>query len=463
MVNPLLFSFRKVTMKSYIIHPFHHNGRYFLLDTESGAVHVVEEVIYHMVPFFEEGDREKAWEALKNRYDEALLNEAWDELEALKEAGLLMAPKETQDFVYNPENIIKAMCLHVAHDCNLRCTYCFASQGDFQGTRELMDLETGKKALRFLAENSGNRHHLEVDFFGGEPLMNWDVVKELVHYGRSIEGEYGKKFRFTVTTNGLLLDDEKNDFINEHMDNVVLSLDGRREVNDAMRPTVSGEGSFDLIVPKFQKLVGLRGDKDYYIRGTFTSQNLDFAEDVKLYRELGFQKTSMEPVVTDPQEPYALLEDHLPAILKEYETLTTWMEELHDKGERDFLFFHFMLDLDQGPCIVKRSVGCGAGSEYVAVTPAGDLYPCHQFVGEKEFKLGTLDTGIVHTEIRDRFKEANISSKEACGSCWAKYYCSGGCHANAYYSHGDILKPYELGCEMEKKRLECAIYLKSCE
>lgn len=439
------------------IHKYDLNDNKVVLDVNSGAVHLVDDIVYDILDFYVDRDLEEIEAILEGKYSKEDIDGAYKEVELLESEDLLYS--ETTDFEnikYNEDNIIKALCLHVAHDCNLRCEYCFASQGDFEGTRSIMDLETGKKALDFLVENSGNRRNLEVDFFGGEPLMNFDVVKELVHYGREIEKEHNKNFRFTITTNGVLLDDDKIDFINEHMSNVVLSLDGRREVNDRMRPTVSGEGSYDIIVPKFKKLVDKRGDKEYYIRGTFTSNNLDFSKDALDFYEQGFEKISIEPVVTDPKMDYAIREEHLDDILKEYEDFSKEYIKIK-KTDEDFLFFHYMIDLDQGPCLAKRAVGCGAGSEYIAITPEGDIYPCHQFVGNEEFLIGHVDTGIKDTSLRENFRKANVYNKEACSNCWAKFYCSGGCHANAYHSHGDIMKPYEIGCEMEKKRIECAI------
>ena len=439
------------------IHKFYLNDKYIILDIASGSVHVVDKIIYDLVDDFENMTKSEIIEKYKKEYEEELIAEALDEIKILKEEGLLFS--EDQTFLkehYNEANIIKAACLHVAHDCNLSCNYCFASQGNFKGQRELMNEEVGKRALDFLIENSGNRKNIELDFFGGEPLMNFDLVKKLVAYGRKIEKEHNKHFRFTITTNGVLLSDDKIDFINENMDNVVLSLDGRKDINDCMRPTVNGKGSYDIIVPKFKKLVEKRGDKDYYIRGTFTNNNLDFSEDLKTFYEEGFEKTSIEPVVTDEKEPYAIREEHLEKILQEYEKLSKDYMEIR-KTDKDFLFFHFMIDLNQGPCAVKRSVGCGAGSEYVAITPEGDVYPCHQFVGEEEFKLGDIFNGIKNTELRDEFKSANIYTKKTCPTCWARYYCSGGCHANAFYSNGNIKEPFEIGCKMEKKRIECAI------
>lgn len=439
------------------IHKFYLNDKYIVLDIPSGSVHVVDEIVYDLIEDYLKLNADEIIEKYKLKYSVENIKEALEEIEYLKNEEVLYSEdKRLMKPFYNPQNIIKAMCLHVAHDCNLKCKYCFASQGDFKGQRLMMDEETGKKALDFILQNSGNRKNLEVDFFGGEPLMNFQLVKKLVDYGREEEKKYDKHFRFTITTNGVLLSDSIIDYINENMDNVVLSLDGRKCVNDYMRPTNSKKGSYDIIVPKFKKLVDKRGDKDYYIRGTFTNENLDFSEDLKEYYNLGFRKTSIEPVVTDEKEPYAIRKEHLQKILDEYEKMSKDYLEIR-KEDKDFMFFHFMIDLTQGPCIIKRTVGCGAGSEYVAITPEGDIYPCHQFVGEEEFKLGTLDEGILNTSLRDNFKCANVFNKDDCYECWARYYCSGGCHANAHYANNDINKPYKIGCEMEKKRIECAI------
>lgn len=438
-------------------HKFDLNNKKIVLDINSGSVHVVDSLIYDMVDLYEVESLEKITETLNECYSEEDIKEAYGEIGTLKENGLLFSePMDTSNFKYNEEGVVKALCLHIAHDCNLRCNYCFASQGDFHGERLYMPLEVGKKALDFLVANSGNRRNLEIDFFGGEPLMNFDVVKELVHYGRSLEEANNKHFRYTITTNGLLLDEDNMAFMNEHMDNVVLSLDGRKEVHDNMRPSPNGKGSFDAIVPKFLEFVKLRGDKSYYIRGTFTGKNLDFSKDVLFMNELGFDVLSMEPVVTDPKEEYALLDEHLETIMQEYENLSKSYIEAHKKG-KGFSFFHFMIDLTQGPCFIKRVAGCGAGVEYLAVTPEGDLFPCHQFVGNDDFKIGTLDEGVKNLKLVDEFRQANVLSKEECNSCWAKFYCSGGCHANAYNSNNDLSKPYKMGCEMEKKRIECAI------
>lgn len=444
-------------MKQNLIHKFYLNEKHMVLDVNSGSVHVVDELVYDLLDHYIGNNLEDIVKVMIEKYEEQKIREAYQEIVYLEENGMLYSDADDiSNLKYNEENIVKAMCLHVAHDCNLKCEYCFASQGNFKGERSMMNLETGKKALLYLAQNSGNRRNLEVDFFGGEPLMNFQTVKDLVEYGRSIEKEYKKHFRFTITTNGVLLDDDKIKYINENMDNVVLSLDGRKTVNDAMRLTVSGEGSYDVILPNIKKMVQARGDKDYYVRGTFTSKNLDFGKDALNFHKEGFKKISIEPVVAPEEMDYAIKEEHLGRILQEYEDFSKeYIRLTHE--DKDFMFFHFMIDLNQGPCVVKRAVGCGAGSEYLAVTPEGELYPCHQFVGEKEFLLGTLDTGVQNVELRDRFKVANVYNKEECRNCWARFYCSGGCHANAHYAHNDIMKPYEIGCEMEKKRIECAL------
>lgn len=443
--------------KAAKIHKFYLNNKYIVLDVNSGSVHVIDKIVFDILDLFEEHSQEEIINNLKEMYSKEELINAYEEISALINDGLLFSEdNHINGISYNKENIVKAMCLHVAHDCNLKCSYCFASQGNFKGERSLMTLEVGKRALEFLAKNSGKRRNLEVDFFGGEPLMNFQLVKDLVSYGREIESIYNKNFRFTITTNGVLLDEEKMDYINENMDNVVLSLDGRKEINDDMRKTNNGEGSYDIILPKFKKMVEKRGDKDYYIRGTFTNKNIDFSLDALDFYHNGFKKISIEPVVTSEEMEYALREEHLEHVLKEYEKFSKDYIDIKKK-DKDFYFFHYMIDLDQGPCIIKRSVGCGAGSEYVAVTPEGDLYPCHQFVGEKEFLIGNVEEGIINTELRDKFKSSNVYTKEECSMCWARFYCSGGCHANAYYAHEDISKPYRLGCEMEKKRIECAI------
>ncbi|RKD34656.1 thioether cross-link-forming SCIFF peptide maturase [Thermohalobacter berrensis] len=439
------------------IHKFHLNGKNIVLDVNSGSVHVVDELVFDILDFYKESTLEDIILKLENRYDKSDIKEAYKEIKKLEDEELLYSKDHYEKhFNYKDQNIVKALCLHVAHDCNLNCKYCFASQGNYSGKRELMPLDVGKKALEFLVKNSRNRKNLDVDFFGGEPLLNFEVVKELVIYGRKLQDEYDKNISFTITTNGLLLDDEKIDFINEHMENVVLSLDGRKEVHDKMRPTINNKGSYDLIVQKFKKLIEKRGNKDYFIRGTFTRDNLDFSKDVLHYKELGFDVTSLEPVVCDPNEDYSLLEEHIEKILEEYEKLSKEYIKINKSGER-FIFYHFVIDLDQGPCVIRRVTGCGAGSNYLAVTPSGDLYPCHQFVDQPQFKIGDVFNGIIREDLRDKFRSVNIYTKEECKDCWAKFYCSGGCMANAYYINKDITKPYKLGCAMEKKRIECAL------
>lgn len=439
------------------LHKFFLNEKYIVLDVNSGAVHIVDKIVYDILDYYHEKSLVDIVGIFSGVYSENEITNVYQELEVLVSEGLLLSePADISKLSYNETNVVKAMCLHIAHDCNMKCNYCFASQGNFKGERSMMSLDVGKKSLEFLAKNSGKRRNLEVDFFGGEPLMNFQVVKDLVAYGRELEVEYDKNFRFTITTNGILLDDEKIDFINENMDNVVLSLDGRKEVNDYMRKTLNEEGSYEIILPKFKAMVEKRGDKDYYIRGTFTSKNIDFSNDALDFYKQGFKKISIEPVVTSEKMDYAIREEHIESILNEYEKFSKDYIDIKREDE-NFYFFHFMVDLTQGPCIIKRAVGCGAGSEYLAVTPEGDLYPCHQFVGEEEFRLGDLHSGIVNTDLRDLFKKANVNNKEECRSCWARFYCSGGCHANAHYAHNDIMKPYEIGCRMEKKRIECAI------
>lgn len=446
-----------------MIHQYKNNGYNIVMDVNSGSVHVVDDIVYDIIALYEENDADSIKKKLSGVYSENDIEEALEEIEELKEAGQLFTEDTYKDLVIdfkNRKTVVKAMCLHIAHDCNLACKYCFAEEGEYHGRRALMSLEVGKKALDFLIENSGNRRNLEVDFFGGEPLMNWDVVKELVRYGRSKEKEYDKNFRFTLTTNGVLLDDEVMEFVNKEMSNVVMSLDGRKEINDKMRPFRNGKGSYDLIVPKFQKLAESRNQTNYYIRGTFTRNNLDFSNDVIEYADLGFKQMSIEPVVADPDEPYALREEDIPRILEEYDKLAVEYIKRY-KENRGFNFFHFMIDLKQGPCVLKRMAGCGSGTEYLAVTPWGDLYPCHQFVGQEEFLLGNVFDGITNTAVRDEFKLCNVYAKDKCKECFAKFYCSGGCAANSYKFHGKITDAYDIGCEMERKRVECAIMIKA--
>jgi uncharacterized protein len=436
-----------------------------VLDVNSGAVHIVDDVVYDVLDVYKAMPVDEAVKALAEKYSEEQVREAYADIDELVEAKALYSKDIYEEAIPKIERrnpVVKALCLHIAHDCNLKCKYCFAEEGEYHGKRELMSLEVGKKAIDFLIKSSGARKNLEVDFFGGEPLMNFDVVKGIVEYARSIEEEAGKNFRFTLTTNGILLNDDIMDYINKNMHNVVLSIDGRKEINDMMRPRAGGQGSYDTIVPKFQKLAESRNQTDYYVRGTFTRNNLDFGADVLHLADLGFKQISVEPVVADPAESYAIREEDLPVIFKEYEKLATDILERRKNGQW-FNFFHFMIDLSGGPCLIKRLVGCGSGTEYLAVTPTGDLYPCHQFVGMEEFKLGTVDEGVTNTCKRCEFENCNIYNKPECGKCWAKFYCSGGCAANAYNAHGDLITPYEIGCEMQKKRIECSIMIKAVE
>lgn len=446
------------------------------MDVNSGAVHVVEDVVYDAVALLAEKVPElekptpvsqelqaEVRERLKPDYRPQDIQDALDDIQELIDREELFTRDVYEDYVTDfkkRKTVVKALCLHIAHDCNLACRYCFAEEGEYHGRRALMSFEVGKKALDFLIANSGNRRNLEVDFFGGEPLMNWEVVKQLVEYGRSQEKIHNKNFRFTLTTNGVLLDDEIMEFCNREMSNVVLSLDGRKEVNDRMRPFRKGAGSYDLIVPKFQKFAESRNQTNYYVRGTFTRNNLDFSRDVLHFADLGFKQMSIEPVVADPKEPYAIQEEDIPKILSEYDKLAVEYINRRKEG-RGFNFFHFMIDLQQGPCVAKRLSGCGSGTEYLAVTPWGDLYPCHQFVGQEKFLLGNVDEGITNTAVRDEFKLCNVYAKEKCRDCFARFYCSGGCAANSYNFHGSITDAYEIGCQMQKKRIECSIMIKA--
>jgi len=459
-----------------VIHQYINNGFHIIMDVNSGSVHSVDPVMYDAVAIVAERVPELAepemlseevarevMERLSPTYGEAEVQEALDEIQYLIDAEELLTTDQYHDYVVDfkkRKTVVKALCLHIAHDCNLACQYCFAEEGEYHGRRALMSFEVGKKALDFLIANSGNRRNLEVDFFGGEPLMNWEVVKQLVEYGRSKEKEYNKNFRFTMTTNGVLLNDEIMEYCNREMSNVVLSLDGRKEVNDKMRPFRGGKGSFDLIVPKFQKFAEMRGDRDYYVRGTFTRHNLDFSKDVMEFADLGFRSMSIEPVVAKPEEEYAIREEDLPQIMEEYDHLAEEYIKRKKEG-RGFNFFHFNIDLNQGPCVAKRLSGCGSGTEYLAVTPWGDLYPCHQFVGQEEFLLGNVDTGVTNERIRDEFKLCNVYAKDKCRDCFARFYCSGGCAANSYNFHGSITDAYDIGCAMQKKRIECAIMIKA--
>ena len=446
-----------------MIHQYKSNGYNIVLDVNSGSVHVVDDLTYDIISMYEDNDKDTIIEKFKDDYSISDISEVYDEITQLKEDGQLFTEDIYRQYITDfkkRKTVVKALCLHIAHDCNLACKYCFAGKGEYNGKKDLMSLEVGKRALDFLIENSGNRRNLEVDFFGGEPLMNFDFVKGIVEYGRSKEKEYDKNFRFTLTTNGILLDDDVMEFANKEMSNVVLSLDGRKEVNDEMRPTRNGKGSYDLIVPKFQKLAESRDQMNYYVRGTFTHNNLDFSNDVIHYADLGFKQMSMEPVVSEYDEPYAIKEEDLPKIMEEYDKLAKEYIKRRKEG-RGFNFFHFMIDLNQGPCVAKRLSGCGSGTEYLAVTPWGDLYPCHQFVGDEKFMLGNVFDGITKPEICDEFKLCNVYAKEKCQNCFARYYCSGGCAANSYKFHGTINDAYDIGCEMQRKRVECSIMIKA--
>ncbi|MBR5337533.1 MAG: thioether cross-link-forming SCIFF peptide maturase [Lachnospiraceae bacterium] len=448
-----------------MVHQFKNNGYNIVLDVNSGSVHVVDDLVFDIIPVFKEHDEEYIVSRLGERYSREEIKEAIEEIAYLENEGMLYTEDIFEKYISDfkkRETVVKALCLHIAHDCNLACRYCFAQEGEYNGRRELMSFEVGKKALDFLIENSGGRVNLEVDFFGGEPLMNWDVVKQLVEYGRSREEECNKRFRFTLTTNGVLLNDEILEFANREMSNVVLSIDGRKEVHDKMRPFRNGKGSYDMILPKFRKVAESRGQTNYYVRGTYTHYNLDFSKDVLHLADLGFKQISVEPVVAPPTEDYAIREEDVPVLLEEYDKLAAEILKRNEAG-RGFNFFHFMIDLEGGPCVAKRLSGCGSGTEYLAVTPWGDLYPCHQFVGNEKFLLGNVDTGVTNTDIRDEFKLCNVYAKSKCRECFARFYCSGGCGANAYNFSGDINGAYDIGCELQKKRVECALMLKAHE
>lgn len=472
-----------------MVHQYKNNGYNIVLDVNSGMVHVVDDLAYDIIERYEHNQREEIVAAMVEKYSQSelleellsqaeitgfdqkedalvhLINEVLEDVEQLKQDGALFTKDIYETYIKDFKSrstVVKALCLHIAHDCNLACRYCFAEEGEYKGHRELMSYEVGKQALDFLIANSGKRRNLEVDFFGGEPLMNFQVVKDLVKYGRGLEAIHNKKFRFTLTTNGVLLNDDIMEFANQEMSNVVLSIDGRKEINDQMRPSRNGRGSYELIVPKFKKLAESRNQTDYYVRGTFTHNNLDFSEDVKHLADLGFKQISVEPVVALPEEPYAIKEEDLPKLFEEYDKLAKLMLEYKKEG-KDFNFFHFMIDLTGGPCVAKRLSGCGSGTEYLAVTPWGDLYPCHQFVGEEQYLMGNVFEGVKTPDMVQEFKHCNVYSKEKCRDCFAKFYCSGGCAANSFKFHGDINDAYDIGCELQKKRVECAIMLKAAE
>ncbi|MBR2019288.1 MAG: thioether cross-link-forming SCIFF peptide maturase [Clostridia bacterium] len=449
-----------------MVHQYKLGGYNIVLDICSGSVHAVDEIAYDIISMFETHTREEVLAEMHARFEgkdgitDADLAECYAQVEELKESGKLFTPDTFRpmagELKQKTSGVVKALCLHVAHTCNLNCSYCFASQGKYHGDRAVMSFEVGKRALDFLIENSGSRRNLEVDFFGGEPLMNFDVVKQLVAYAREVEQEKGKNFRFTLTTNGLGINDDVIDFANREMSNVVLSLDGRKEIHDRYRVDYAGNGSWDRIVPKFQKLVEARGGKNYYMRGTFTHANPDFLKDIQQMLDLGFTELSMEPVVCAAGDPSELTEEDLPIVLEQYEKLAELMIERRHAG-KPFTFYHYMIDLSGGPCIYKRISGCGSGTEYMAVTPWGDLYPCHQFVGEEKFKLGNIWDGVSNTAVQDDFCACNVYARPDCADCWAKLYCSGGCAANAYHSTGSVRGVYEYGCKLFRKRMECAI------
>ena len=452
-----------------MIHQFKQGGLCVVVDVFSGAIHLVDDVAYDIIALYETTEKEQIVNTLVEKYAHENLSreeigECYDEITELKNDGKLFSPDTfapiSNKLKEKTSGVVKALCLHVAHTCNLNCAYCFASQGKYSGERAVMSEEVGKRALDFLIENSGTRHNLEVDFFGGEPLMNFDVVKNLVAYAREREKETGKNFRFTLTTNGVLIDDDVIDFANREMSNVVLSLDGRKEIHDEFRVDYAGKGSFDKIVPKFQKLVEARGGKDYYMRGTFTHRNPDFVNDIRTMLDLGFDELSMEPVVCAPDDPAALNDSDLEMVMQQYEELASLMLERRRQG-KPFTFYHYMIDLSGGPCIYKRVSGCGSGTEYMAVTPWGDLYPCHQFVGDEKFKLGDIYNGVTNAALQNEFKQCNVYAHPECNDCWAKLYCSGGCAANAYHATGKITGIYENGCKLFRKRMECAIFLEA--
>ncbi|MBQ2759408.1 MAG: thioether cross-link-forming SCIFF peptide maturase [Clostridia bacterium] len=455
-----------------MIHSYKLGGMNIVLDICSGSVHVVDEVAFDIINMYENAERQDIVKEILSKYPDdpevtaESIEECCDQIEELKSAGKLFAPDTFRpiagELKKRTSGVVKALCLHIAHTCNLNCSYCFASQGKYHGDRAVMSFEVGKRALDFLVENSGTRRNLEVDFFGGEPLMNFGVVKQLVEYARSIEKEKGKNFRFTLTTNGILVDDDVIEFSNREMSNVVLSLDGRKEVHDRFRVDYQGRGSWEQIVPKFQKFVKARGNKNYYMRGTFTHNNPDFLEDIKTMLDLGFTELSMEPVVCAEDDPSALTNEDKGIVMEQYEKLAELMLQKYREGE-PFTFYHYMIDLKGGPCIYKRVSGCGSGTEYMAVTPWGDLYPCHQFVGEEKFRLGSVFEGVTNIEIQDEFMSCNVYTRPECQDCWAKLYCSGGCAANAYHATGSVKGVYSYGCDLFKKRMECAIMLEAAK
>lgn len=445
-----------------MVYQYKNNGYNMVLDVESGSVHVVDDLSYDVIGLYSDHTLPEIKKELPG-YEASEIEEVYEEIKELESQGALFTEDEYEDYITEFKErptVVKALCLHIAHDCNLACKYCFAEEGEYHGDRSMMSLEVGKQALDFLVENSGSRRNLEVDFFGGEPLMNFDVVKQLVAYGRSLEDKHNKKFRFTLTTNGVLLDDEIMEFANQEMANVVLSIDGRKEVHDTMRPTRNGKGSYDLIIDKFKKFAKMRGGRSYYVRGTFTHDNLDFSKDVLHLADEGFDQISVEPVVGPEEERYTIKEADLPKIMEEYDLLAKEIIQREKEG-RGFTFFHFMIDLTGGPCVAKRLSGCGSGTEYLAVTPWGDLYPCHQFVGEDNFAVGNVFDGVTRQDIVSEFKKTSVYSKEDCRECFARFYCSGGCSANSHKLNGTINGTYDVGCKLERKRVECALMVKA--
>jgi len=447
-----------------MIHKFSMQGTNIVVDVNSGSVHVFDDLSYEILDYYREYEREQIIEKLSGKYDKMQIVEALDEIESLERDGQLYSEDPYRDNLplWKGKPVVKALCLHVSHDCNLRCKYCFASTGDFGRQRSIMSPEVGKKAIDFLLRESGSRRNLEVDFFGGEPLLNFNTVKEIVEYALSKQKEYNKNFRFTITTNAVLLNEEHKKFINEHMGNVVLSIDGRPEVNDRMRCRIDGTGTYKDIISKIKDMAESRNQTNYYVRGTFTRENLDFSRDVLHLADQGFKQISVEPVVAAKDSGYDLREEDLPVLLEEYEKLAVEYVKRHKEG-KGFNFFHFMIDLKQGPCIAKRITGCGAGHEYLAITPEGDIYPCHQFVGMDDFRMGSVLDGSLDLNLQNYFRSSNVYTKKECMQCWARFYCSGGCSANEYQFNGDINIPYKIGCELEKKRVECALWIKTQE
>lgn len=454
-----------------MIHAYKMNGYNIILDQNSGCVHSVDDVAYDIITMYEDKSKDEIKAFILDKYkDKEDVNEeeidfCFNDIDELIKDGRLFAKDTFEDVAKEfkkRQGVVKAICLHVAHDCNLACKYCFAGKGEYDGPKGLMSFETGKRALDFLIEQSGTRKNLEVDFFGGEPLMNWEVCKKLVEYGREQEKIHNKNFRFTLTTNGLLINDDVIEFCNREMGNIVLSLDGRKATNDAMRVSRNGAGSYDLIIDKFKKFANSRNQENYYMRGTYTHNNLDFSKDIIHMADMGFKELSIEPVVCSPDEPYALKDGDLPTLKEQYQILADEMLKRYRKGN-GFTFYHYMIDLDAGPCIVKRVSGCGVGTEYLAVTPNGELYPCHQFVGDEKFLLGNIWDGITNKQVLEQFENCNVYSHKECKDCFAKLYCSGGCAANAYHTTGSVNGIYEFGCELHRKRIECAIMLKVAE